>query len=45
MEAQIALAALLDRYLRIELRETDSQWGHTLKLRGLRRLKVVLHQN
>jgi pimeloyl-[acyl-carrier protein] synthase len=45
MEAQIAFAALLDRYPRIELRETEPQWGHTLTLRGLQRLNVVLHQN
>ena len=45
MEAQIAFAALLDRFPRVELREAGPQWGHTLLLRGLRRLKVVLHQN
>jgi cytochrome P450 len=45
MEAQIAFAALLERFPRIELREADPQWGHTLTLRGLRRLNVVLHQN
>ena len=45
MEAQIAFAALLDRFPRVELREADPQWGHTLLLRGLRRLNVVLHQN
>jgi cytochrome P450 len=45
MEAQIAFAALLDRFPRIELREADPQWGHTLLLRGLRRLNVVLHQD
>jgi cytochrome P450 len=43
MEAQIAFAALLDRYPRIELREADPQWGHTLQLRGLRRLNAALH--
>jgi pimeloyl-[acyl-carrier protein] synthase len=45
MEAQIAFAALLERFPRVELREADPQWGHTLLLRGLRRLNVVLHQN
>ena len=45
IEAQIAFAALLERYPRIELRETEPQWGHTLTLRGLKRLNVVLHQN
>lgn len=45
MEAQIAFAALLQRYPRIELRETEPAWGHTLTLRGLQRLQVVLHQN
>jgi len=45
MEAQIAFAALLDRFPRVELREADPQWGHTLLLRGLRRLNVVLHKN
>ena len=45
MESQIAFAALLERYPRIELRETEPQWGHTLTLRGLQRLNVVLHQN
>jgi len=45
IEAQIAFAALLERYPRIELRETEPQWGHTLTLRGLKRLNVVLHEN
>jgi hypothetical protein len=34
MEAQIAVAALLDRYPRIELREADLQWGTALTLRA-----------
>jgi len=45
IEAQIAFAALFDRFPRVELREVDPQWSHTLTLRGLRRLNVVVHEN
>jgi len=34
MEAQIAVAALLERYPRIELREADPQRGTALALRA-----------
>jgi cytochrome P450 len=44
MEAQIAFPALLERFPRIELRETEPEWGRTLTLRGLKRLNVVLGQ-
>ena len=45
LEAQLAISAVLDRYARIELRETSPEWGGMLTLRGLKRLNVVLHAN
>jgi hypothetical protein len=43
LETQIAIPTLLERYPRMELRETEPEWGRTLTLRGLKRLNVVLH--
>jgi len=42
LETQIAIPALLERYSRIELKESRPLWGHTLTLRGLKRLNVVV---
>ncbi|MBV9746067.1 MAG: cytochrome P450 [Acidobacteriia bacterium] len=43
VETQIAIPMLLERYRRIELTEMDPEWGRALTLRGLKRLKIVLH--
>jgi pimeloyl-[acyl-carrier protein] synthase len=43
LEAQIVFPMLLRRFPRIELCDNDLEWSQTLALRGLKELKVVLH--
>jgi cytochrome P450 len=43
LEAQIVFPGLLTRFSRIELCGGDLEWSQTLALRGLKQLKVVLH--
>jgi cytochrome P450 len=43
LEGQIAFPALLTRFPHIELCGDDLEWSQVLALRGLKRLKVVLH--
>jgi cytochrome P450 len=43
LEAQIVFPAFLRRFPRIELCHDELEWSQALALRGLKRLKVVLH--
>lgn len=43
LEAQIVFPAFLRRFPHIELCHDELEWSQALALRGLKRLKVVLH--